>query len=806
MKNWIILAAATTIAGPLALSAIAGGEQPIGVRIFEAVPGERREAADTQPFATATRFVTINTGALFGDAGERGAEATDRITLNLFDDRIVEAFRDVRDLGVGNTPTWYGELPEEIGGYALFVMTEGGYVSGKVHSQDFGLYEIAPAGPNGICVIRQINEPAMPGCGNRPEHNVFDAPVNPGAGPAQFDMPAAAQGAAGRRGVVTPPPAHLEIASDDRGGTFIFADVLIAYTPAARTAVGGTNSMISILTAMVADANTAYLNSDVDLRIRSAGMVETNYVESSSDMGLDLSRLQSVSDGNMDELHPLRNDLGADLISLVVVNASGGACGIGYLMTNVSNSFASSAVSVTSRTCISNLTFHHELGHNMGLAHDRDNAGGASRPYAYGYRTPDNVYRTIMAYAPGTRLNYFSNPNVSFAGRALGTPVSHPTNPCFNALALNDNASTIAAWRNIFTAPPSAFALIEPTQGSTTADRSPLIRWAAADQADYYRLEVDNNADFSSPEILEDPFSGTQFQVPVRTLASGTLYRWRVTAINPLGQTVGNPSVGTFSTPSNAPGAFSLVSPASAATSVSVNPTFAWQDSVDSDTFNIQVDDDPAFGSPAINLTGVQGPQYTWFGTALAPLTNYHWRMTAVNAIGSTPSASGTQTFTTAGTPPGPFAITFPADGANITTLTPTLTWQASAAATSYQLIIDNDLNLSSPIINQSGIPGASFQIPSGQLQNQTRYYWQVIASNVSGTATASPTVATFATVAPNFCQGDANRDRSVNFVDITAVLAGWGTAGPQGDANNDGAVNFVDVTAVLANFGTVCP
>jgi hypothetical protein len=802
MKNWFILAAALT--GPLALAVHAGAEPPVGIRAFEAVPGERREAADTQPYATATRFVTINTAALFGDAGERGAIATDRITLNLFEDRTIEAFREVRDLGVGNTPTWFGQLPEEIGGYALFVMTEGGYVSGKVHSTNFGLYEIAPAGPDGICVIRQINEPAMPGCGNRREHDVIDAPANPGAGPAQFDMPAPDAG--GRRGVVAPPPSTPGTAGTERGGTFIFADVLIAYTPAARTAVGGTNSMVSILTAMVADSNTAYLNSDVDLRIRAAAFVETSYVESASDMSLDLSRLQSVSDGNMDELHPLRNQLGADLISLIVVNASGGACGIGYLMTNVSNSFASSAVSVTSRTCISNLTFHHELGHNMGLSHDRDNAGASSRPYAYGYRTPNNQYRTVMAYAPGTRVNYFSNPNISFGGLALGNPVNHPTNPAFNALALNDNASTIAAWRNIFTAPPSAFALIEPAIGSTTANRSPLIRWAAADQADYYRLEVDNNANFASPEILQDPFSGTQFQVPARTLAPGTLYNWRVTAINPLGQTIGNPSAGTFTTPANVPGAFSLVTPASAAGSVSLSPTFAWQDAVDSDTFTIQVDDDPAFGSPAINLTNVQGTQYTWFGTPLLPLTNYHWRMTAVNTIGSTPSTGGSQTFTTAGAPPAAFALAFPADGANITTLTPTLTWQPSVAASSYRLIIDNDLNLASPIINQSGIASTSFQIPAGQLQNQTRYYWQVIASNISGTATSSPTIATFATVAPNFCQGDANRDRSVNFVDITAVLAGWGTAGPQGDANNDGAVNFVDVTAVLASFGAACP
>ncbi len=59
---------------------------------------------------------------------------------------------------------------------------------------------------------------------------------------------------------------------------------------------------------------------------------------------------------------------------------------------------------------------------------------------------------------------------------------------------------------------------------------------------------------------------------------------------------------------------------------------------------------------------------------------------------------------------------------------------------------------------------------------------------------------------------GDANNDRTVNFADITSVLANFGNVylpgvlnGP-GDANRDGVVNFADITAVLANFGRVCP
>ncbi|MDX2114064.1 MAG: DNRLRE domain-containing protein [Planctomycetota bacterium] len=59
-------------------------------------------------------------------------------------------------------------------------------------------------------------------------------------------------------------------------------------------------------------------------------------------------------------------------------------------------------------------------------------------------------------------------------------------------------------------------------------------------------------------------------------------------------------------------------------------------------------------------------------------------------------------------------------------------------------------------------------------------------------------------------CPGDADGNDSVNFADITAVLANFLTDyspslnGP-GDANHDGVVNFADVTAVLSNFNIPC-
>ena len=198
--------------------------------------------------------------------------------------------------------------------------------------------------------------------------------------------------------------------------------------------------MLALVDLAVASTNDAYDRCDAGLYVRLVHAYEVDYDESSS-ISTDLSRWRGKTDGNMDEVHGLRDAFGADACALI--SNSSGACGVAYLMSNVSNGFQSSAFSVTVRSCaVGNLTFAHELGHNFGCAHDDANAGGSSKPYAYGYRTPNNQYRTVMAYSPGQRVPLFSSPLHTWAGFVMGTASGED-----NARALTLNAPTIANWR-----------------------------------------------------------------------------------------------------------------------------------------------------------------------------------------------------------------------------------------------------------------------------------------------------------------------------------------------------------------------
>ena len=130
----------------------------------------------------------------------------------------------------------------------------------------------------------------------------------------------------------------------------------------------------------------------------------------------------------------------------------GGFCGIGFLMTTVSASFASSGFNVVKRTCATGYySFGHELGHNMGLRHDVTvDSGTTPFVYAHGYVDVVHQFRTVMAYNNActdsgvncTRIQYFSNPNVNFSGFTTGN-----TATANNALALDNTRVTVANFR-----------------------------------------------------------------------------------------------------------------------------------------------------------------------------------------------------------------------------------------------------------------------------------------------------------------------------------------------------------------------
>ena len=232
-------------------------------------------------------------------------------------------------------------------------------------------------------------------------------------------------------------------------------DVAVVYTPAAREALGGAAATEAQIDLMIAMTNQDLAESNANVRVALAGRSEVNYTETGSGL-LDLGRLADPSDGHMDEVHALRDRVGADLVSLMVEDSS--VCGIANLV---------GAFSVTIQGC----AFSHELGHNFGLRHDRYEWGGGTLAHpAYGYvnqraftagAAPSSRWITIMAYATQCHDAYascsdvprFSNPHQSHNGDPLGIAFgeggSGATGPADAVAVLNATGPIVADWRDV---------------------------------------------------------------------------------------------------------------------------------------------------------------------------------------------------------------------------------------------------------------------------------------------------------------------------------------------------------------------
>ena len=159
-------------------------------------------------------------------------------------------------------------------------------------------------------------------------------------------------------------------------------------------------------------------------------MEEVSYTPTGQ-LNTDLSRLEGTNDGYIDNVHTLRDQYGADLVSLLTTTSDYG--GMANTMIHPSLGFESSGFNVNVWDIIGapNYTLAHEIGHNLGCLHNREDATWTSE-YDYGdfsfgkrWMVGNEGYRTVMSYdsanlAYNNRIPHFSNPNVSYEGVTTG--------------------------------------------------------------------------------------------------------------------------------------------------------------------------------------------------------------------------------------------------------------------------------------------------------------------------------------------------------------------------------------------------
>lgn len=233
-------------------------------------------------------------------------------------------------------------------------------------------------------------------------------------------------------------------------------DLLLGYSPGFVADNGGTTSAaLTKLNYLVDVANAAYVNSQIAARLRLVATMMVNYTDATTnDSTLEqltgynaATNMQTTPNAAFNALRAAREQYGADLVSMVrkFKDPENEGCGTAWLIGGGKQPilpndgwdfFGYSVISDGTDPGTDGKTYYcldetlgHELGHNMGGAHDRDTMKGADGvlndpqdygafAYSFGFKDVAHGFYTMMAYGdPGQRIyRTFSNPRTTFCG------------------------------------------------------------------------------------------------------------------------------------------------------------------------------------------------------------------------------------------------------------------------------------------------------------------------------------------------------------------------------------------------------
>jgi Metallo-peptidase family M12 len=395
--------------------------------LFTPIASSKVRGLDSQTLDTAVvrqRFVKANLGILSQSRGQA-------VRLNLFDDATynvlierveshggkqtrglstprfgkIEGFGTDKNLSVTPTPNpavsvKFGRI-QGMPKSEVYLASQENTLFGSVSLPDGKSYKIAPVPVNpNVYAIQEINRAAFP----------------PDESPDALES-------------IQKPPLTRDRDASDRGIQESFnrqsssvLKVLVLYTPTASRLLGGNSQIPNFVAALESQTNQGNQQSGVNLQVEIAGAYQVGFTEYGNS-GEDLTALAKFANRQN-----LLQRFQVQAVSLWVGEMRD-ACGIGYLNTTA-ESFPQLPYNVVQVNCaLNNYAFAHELGHNLGSAHDFAHAGNSPSifPFSYGYQDPYGDFGTIMAYrcrGNGNgcpRINYWSSPNLfSYENKPLG--------------------------------------------------------------------------------------------------------------------------------------------------------------------------------------------------------------------------------------------------------------------------------------------------------------------------------------------------------------------------------------------------
>lgn len=404
------IAAALILASALLSPARAADEPSAG--LFDPLPSTAVESpAAADPAVLRSRGVALNPSRLQALLGARGSDRAG--TLNLFDDLKL----DITKLETIRSPLGPQVVRAAIagGGTATLVINDGGLTAQIATGGRRITVQPLPDGAHRIIEFKKSTTP-------RPD-DTFRPPRRDDAPQSQSP-------------IEKPSAASTQIR------------ILVVYTPKALSLLPSLAVLRSYVALMMADLNTTLANSQIPVEAVLAGIDQVNYTESATVTSQQMLDAARANTGDFARIQNVRYAASADIVSILSGYSDTSSCGRGALNDDL-DTVPSSALRLYTEDGINVVsvnggclgivedTFTHETGHNLGGSHDRyvlTNPLPGPTFYAAGYVDLTGKFRDTMAYddkceannVDCLRLQYFSNPSLTYNGRPIGITASQP--------------------------------------------------------------------------------------------------------------------------------------------------------------------------------------------------------------------------------------------------------------------------------------------------------------------------------------------------------------------------------------------